>query len=124
VRNKANSAEAAGRASTWCKRVYGELNMHETSAKQSQFCQSRAIPGWAGTHLCETKPIPGGAGWDEAWGTGAVGVVQTKPICLASAARATAGRAAIAVAAEDNHAKQTQFGQRYAKGKFFMDKEL
>ncbi len=29
----------------------------------------------------ETKPIPGRAGWGEAGGTGAWGVVQTKPIC-------------------------------------------
>jgi hypothetical protein len=37
VRNKANSVEATGRASTWWKKTYGELNMQETSAKQSQF---------------------------------------------------------------------------------------
>ena len=44
VRNKANSAEAAGRASTWWKTSYGELNMQGTSAKQSQFPHR---PQWA-----------------------------------------------------------------------------
>jgi hypothetical protein len=37
VRNKANSAGGTGRASSWWKRSYGELNMQKTSAKQSQF---------------------------------------------------------------------------------------
>jgi len=44
VRNKANSTEAAGRASTWWKGTYGELNMQETAAKQSQFPHG---PHWA-----------------------------------------------------------------------------
>jgi len=39
VRNKANSAEAAGWASTWWKRIYCELNLQKTSTKQSQFAQ-------------------------------------------------------------------------------------
>jgi hypothetical protein len=46
LRNKANSAAAAGRASTWRKRVYGELNMQTTCAKQSQFLRG---PLWART---------------------------------------------------------------------------
>jgi hypothetical protein len=41
VRNKANSAQAAGRTSTLWKKTYGELNMQETSVKQSQFAHRR-----------------------------------------------------------------------------------
>jgi len=65
VRNKANSAQAAGRTSTLWKKTYGELNMQETSVKQSQFA-----PGRLGETLgrgrkcchgraqaCKTKPI-------------------------------------------------------------------
>jgi len=41
MRNKANCAEAAGGPSTWWETSYGELNMHEASAKQSQFAPGR-----------------------------------------------------------------------------------
>jgi hypothetical protein len=41
VPNKANSAQAAGRASALWKQTYGELYMQETSAKQSQFAHRR-----------------------------------------------------------------------------------
>jgi hypothetical protein len=57
--NKANSAAAAGWASGWWERIYGELNMQETSAKQSQ--SARAIaPNKANRWrpVVQTKPIP------------------------------------------------------------------
>lgn len=65
MQNKANAAQAAERASTWWKTSYGELNMQQTSAKQSQSAPDRPEEAlgedqkcgrWRG-QACKTKPI-------------------------------------------------------------------
>jgi hypothetical protein len=65
MQNKANSAQAAERASAWRETSYGESNMQQTSAKQSQFAADRPEEtlgqdrkyGRQGGQACKTKPI-------------------------------------------------------------------
>ena len=79
--NKANSAEAAGWASTWWKKSYGELNMQEPSAKQSQFPpdgHGQRVGGRATGGTCRAKRSQFASARPQEAPPGPV--VQTKPI--------------------------------------------
>ncbi len=79
--NKANCAEAAGRASTWWKKSYGELNIQETSARQSQFPpdghgQRAGGRAGGGTYRAKRSQFASARPQEAPLGP----VVQTKPI--------------------------------------------
>jgi len=96
--NKANSADAIGRASAWRRRIYGELNMQEVSVKQSQSLDGgfRISDCGLGTVLrYAASSLPGP-------------VVQPKPIGGANRAKQGQFRAAGPVGC----AKQSQFPGR------------